>query len=79
MGGHERSVRPRQAHVDHNRLALSEPVFLQPDLLRKFDPMAVMNERLPTPRRMTDDQRADTIQVLKNTMALTRRETDPAT
>ena len=63
----------------YNRLALSEPVFLQPDLLRKFDPMAVMNERLPTPRRMTDDQRADTIQVLKNTMALTRRETDPAT
>ena len=54
-------------------------MFLQPDLLRKFDPMAVMNERLPTPRRMTDDQRADTIQVLKNTMALTRRETDPAT
>lgn len=54
-------------------------MFLQPDLLRKFDPMAVMNERLPTPRRMTDDQRADAIQVLKNTMALTRRETDPAT
>ena len=41
--------------------------------------MAVMNERLPTPRRMTDDQRADAIQVLKNTMALTRGETDPAT
>ena len=79
MGGLERSVRPRQAHVDHNRLALSEPVFLQPDLLRKFDPMAVMNERLPTPRRMTDDQRADAIQALKNTMAITRRETDPAT
>ena len=54
-------------------------MFLQPDLLRKFDPMAVMNERLPTPRRMTDDQRADAIQVLKNTMALTSRETDPAT
>ena len=54
-------------------------MFLQPDLLRKFDPMPVMNERLPTPRRMTDDQRADAIQALKNTMAITRGETDPAT
>ena len=62
-----------------NRLALTRPVFFQPDLLRKFDPLAVMNQRLPTPRRMTDTERAAAIGVLKNTMALTSRETDPAT
>ncbi len=62
-----------------NRLALAQPVFLQPDLLRKFDPIALMNQRLPRARRMTAAEQADAIRVLKNTMALTSRETDPAT
>ena len=62
-----------------NRLALRQPVYLQPDLLRKFDPLALMQQRLPAPRQLSDDERADAIRVLKNTMALTSRETDPAT
>ena len=74
-------VRPTSAAFSkaYNRLSLRQPVFVQPDLLRKFDPMSVMNQRLPAPRRMTEAERADVIRVLKNTMALTSRETDPAT
>lgn len=61
-----------------NRLPVAR-VFFQPDLLRRFDPMALMNQPLPPPRRLGADARAEVIRVLRNTMALTSRETDPAT
>ena len=41
--------------------------------------MALMNQPLPPPRRLGADARAEVIRVLRNTMALTSRETDPAT
>ncbi|HOB66791.1 hypothetical protein [Ottowia sp.] len=74
-------VRPTSAAFSKafNRLALCQSVYLQPDLLRKFDPLALMQQHLPAPRRLSDDERAEAIRVLKNTMALTSRETDPAT
>lgn len=61
-----------------NRLPVAR-VFFQPDLLRRFDPMALMNQPLPPPRRLGADARAELVRVLRNTMALTSRETDPAT
>ncbi len=63
----------------YNRLALAQPVFLQPDLLRRFDPIGLMHQALPSARPMDAAARDDAIRVLKNTMALTSRETDPAT
>jgi hypothetical protein len=41
--------------------------------------MALMNQPLPPPRRLGADARAELVRVLRNTMALTSRETDPAT
>ena len=62
----------------YNRLALAQAVFLQPDLLRRFDPTGLMNQALPPARAMDAEARHHAIRVLKNTMALTSRETDPA-
>lgn len=62
-----------------NRLDMGGQVFHQSELLRQFDPLAQMNRRLPAPRRLDEAQRGELIRVLKNTMLLTVRETDPAT
>ena len=62
-----------------NRLDMGGKVFFQAELLRHFDPLQVMNQPLGKPRRLSDDARQDVIRVLKNTMLLTSRETDPAT
>lgn len=62
-----------------NRLDMGGQVFHQGELLRQFDPLAQMNRRLPAPRQLDDAQRNELIRVLKNTMLLTVRETDPAT
>jgi hypothetical protein len=73
-------VRPRQAAFSKagNRLP-GRPPFFQRELLRRFDPPAVMNARLPAPRAFDADTRALAVRVIKNTMTLTARETDPGT
>lgn len=74
-------VRPTHAAFSKagNRLDMGGRVFHQTELLRQFDPLALMNQRLPAPRRLNAAQREEVIRVLKNTMTLTVRETDPAT
>jgi hypothetical protein len=73
-------VRPTSAAFSKpgNRLPVAG-VFLQPALLRRFDPMALMNQPLPPPRRLDAAAQVEVVRVLRNTMALTSRETDPAT
>lgn len=62
----------------YNRLP-GGPVFFQPDLLRQFDARALMEHALPAQREQGAASRSRATLVLKNTMALTSRETDPAT
>lgn len=69
----------RQLSKAYNRLPLAAPVFYQTELLRKFDPRQVMDTPLPKPRELSPAARDQAVQVLKNTMLLTSRETDPAT
>jgi hypothetical protein len=61
-----------------NRLPMRR-VYIQRELLRRFDPIALMNQPLPAPRALDGRERDALIRVLKNTMTLTARETDPAT
>jgi hypothetical protein len=61
-----------------NRLPMAG-VFHQTDRLRAFDPRELIDRRLPPARALDAAQRGHTVQVLRNTMALTARETDPAT
>jgi hypothetical protein len=73
-------VKPRHRAFSNagNRLPMRS-VFYQRDLLRRFDATALMNRRLPRARVLDAAARAQAVDVLKTTMALTSRETDPAT
>lgn len=62
-----------------NRLALKRPLYIQRELLRQFDARALMDTPLPAPRPLDDAARAQVLEAVKLTMALTSRETDPAT
>ncbi len=61
-----------------NRLPMARPVF-QTDSIRRFDVQALINTPLPPARTLTATQRDEAERVLRNTMALTIRETDPIT
>ena len=61
-----------------NRLAIGA-VFFQPEPIRDFDSTALIDSRLPPARRLSAASRGQVVAVIKNTMALTSRETDPAT
>ena len=73
-------VTPKSAAFSkaYNRLAISS-VFFQPELIRNFDSSALMDRRLPPARRLNAAGREHVVDVVRNTMALTGRETDPAT
>lgn len=61
-----------------NRLPMAA-TFFQTELLRRYDPAALMNQPLPAPRALDAAGRAEVQQVIRNTLALTARETDPGT
>jgi hypothetical protein len=61
-----------------NRLPMDE-VFFHDGLLKQFDHEALLASPLPPPRPLDAAARAQVVQVLKNTMLLTVRETDPVT
>ncbi|MCA0176183.1 MAG: hypothetical protein LCH73_07855 [Proteobacteria bacterium] len=62
-----------------NRLPLARPLFAQRELLRRFDARALMDTPLPAPRPLDAAARTQVLDVVKLTMMLTARETDPAT
>lgn len=62
----------------YNRLPVPAVSFLS-ERLRHFDAAALMNTALPAARVLDDAARAEAVRVIRNTMALTNRETDPAT
>ena len=76
------SVRVTPTHAAfstaYNRLPMPSVSFL-PERLRHFDATALMNGALPAARVLDDASREAVVRVLRNTMALTLRETDPAT
>lgn len=62
-----------------NRLAMPQGTVHQKDIVKRFDVAGLINTPLPAPRVMGLAERAEAVLVLKNTMALTARETDPCT
>ncbi|MBL8341743.1 MAG: hypothetical protein JNL30_09775 [Rubrivivax sp.] len=62
-----------------NRLPMPA-VFWQEDRVRRFDTMALMNRRLPRPRRLEGASSSEVVmRTLRDTLTLTGRETDPGT
>lgn len=73
-------ITPRTGSFSKAGNRLARPgVFFHTGLMRQFDAPALMNAALPAARLLDDTARTQAIQVLKNTMALTVRETDPGT
>lgn len=68
----------KQFSKAYNRLAMAAS-FFQTELLRQYEPKAVMNQPLPAPRTLDEAGLAEVSQVIRNTLALTARETDPGT
>jgi len=62
-----------------NRLAMPRGTVHQKDIVKQFDAAGLIDTPLPAPRAMGPAERDEAIRVLKNTMALTVRETDPCT
>ncbi len=62
----------------HNRLPVAA-TWHQVDTVKRFDVPAVLAAPLPAPRKLDAAATDDAVRVLRNTMALTIRETDPAT
>jgi len=48
-------------------------------MLKKFDHVTLLNTSLPEPKKLSDRELNEAIDVVKNSMALTLRETDPIT
>ena len=62
----------------YNRINRGETYYHQ-DLLKKFDHVALLNTALPAPHSMSAAERNACADVLKITMTLNARETDPTT
>lgn len=73
-------LRPKHAEFSkaYNRLA-DVPVFYHHELVRKLDPMMILDQPLPSAIRLNAAQQESAIRVVKNAMAITARETDPTT
>ena len=61
-----------------NRINIPE-VFYHDDLVKHFDVEDLLNRKLPAETILTVSGKKDLIRVIKNSMAMTERETDPAT
>jgi hypothetical protein len=60
----------------YNRFSTGN-IFYQKELLKKFNHVELLNESLPQAFKLSKKRKQAVIQVVKNTMALTNRETDP--
>lgn len=74
------SVMPKSSTFSrpYNRLKNVKTFFHQ-DILKKFDHLALLNTHLPEERKMEEQERSEVSDVIKRSMALMARETDPAT
>jgi hypothetical protein len=74
-------IRPTSGRFSkaRNRLPMPKGTVHQREIVKNFDVSGLINTPLPPPREMSEAERDEAIQVLKDTMALTIRETDPCT
>lgn len=73
-------VRPLDKYFSkgYNRLPGTTP-FFHHELLKKIDVPFILNSPLPDPVTSTEPFTSEVIEVVKNSMAITSRETDPTT
>ncbi len=63
----------------YSRLPMPSGPFWQQTLLRSFDPLALIDSPLPAPRLWDGKALDDVVRVIKTSLVLTCRETDPGT
>lgn len=62
----------------YNRLPFSK-TFFQPEIIRQFDQKQLFNSKLPAPKKLSEIEFQTTVEVIKNSLTLLQRETDPVT
>ena len=62
----------------HNRLP-QKSLFFHNELLKTFDIYSMLDMPVPAPQQLTSIEKDEAIRVIKNSLALTVRETDPVT
>lgn len=73
-------IAPRNSSFSKNEIRLSVAgYYFHSDLLKRFDHAVLFESALPLPRKLNDQDRQLAVDTIKNTMAVTARETDPAT
>ena len=64
--------------IDQNKFN-PEKIYFHNDLLKKFDHETLLNQKLPEEEKLTTSSLENYVSIIKNSMALTDRETDPVT
>lgn len=64
--------------IDQNKFN-PEKIYFHNDLLKKFDHESLLNTQLPEEEKLTTASLEKYVTIIKNSMALTDRETDPVT
>lgn len=62
----------------YNRLPL-QGHFFHTEIIKQFDQLALLNKKLPQPKKLSAPQFKEVLTVIKNSLALLQRETDPVT
>ncbi len=62
----------------YNRIPVSS-IYYQQDWKKDFDILGLLNSSLPDPKSITHQETEEVVMVVKNTMTLNDRETDPVT
>jgi hypothetical protein len=62
----------------HNRLQ-HIAIHYQTDILKQFNQQELLNKKLPNPKKLSTKELETTLAVIKNSLALLQRETDPVT
>jgi hypothetical protein len=62
----------------YNRMPL-QGHFFHTEIIKQFDQLALLNKKLPLPKKLSAPQFKEVLTVIKNSLALLQRETDPVT
>lgn len=62
----------------HNRLQHTT-TYYQTDILKQFNQQELLNKKLPNPQKLNAKEFESTLEVVKNSLTLLQRETDPVT
>ncbi len=62
----------------YNRMQIGDP-FYHKEIIKKFDQVELLNRKLPEQKKINSEELSSLVGVIKNSLSLLQRETDPVT